>query len=1326
MDWLNDSISLDELQLIDRLSNEFEERWEAGGRRPRIEEFWKRAPGVCQNLLLHELVMLEAQFRHQEAEMPQCVEYVERFAERRDVVERAFSDWQAQCLNAATHDLTSDTRSFAVTAQAQITPGTHPLPFRLGGYELLEVLGRGGMGVVYKARQSGTERTVALKLIRDDRFGQIPQAARQELLDRFRTEAQAAARLEHDHVVTIFDVGEIDGHLYYAMRLVDGVSLMEMLRAGPLAPGRAAHYVRQVADALHEAHSRSILHRDLKPHNVLVEAKSDRALLADFGLAKFLDRDQGLTESDAVLGSPCYMSPEMTFDATQATTASDIYGLGATLYHLLTGRPPFLAANPAATMLQVQRDEPVRPRDLNSSLPQDVETICLKCLEKSPTRRYATAAELRDELERFCRGDPVRARPVGAFERARRWSYRNPTRVLLLGVTAIAVLLAGGLLLLRQEAQRADAGRRHADAVAEVERRHAEKQKELADTQRYNALTIAAREEAARLEPGWTWRALEKLREAAGLDLSPVDPLQHRSLVAECRSQMDLRVSVAQLAKGFSAGSMAFSPDGQILAIGELKNHVAARVRLLNVPAGEEIATLTMPNVNILSNALKGFRSDGFRSLVFSSDGRLLAAGTRYGQVIVWNLAKPQEIAGRCQVFGEDEVFRLFFHSHDSAIVAHAHDGLVKTWDLQATEAVAVGTVEKVRSIAVDAQRNCVVAYADRQLRIVDLASGNDHSMTATVKDIRNMALSESGSVLAVTSGEGIDVYSRQGVLIRSLEDTQHPFDTLAGECLSFSADEAYLMETSQQTSQQAVTRVWEVASGKLVSRFAVPTSDRRVQAISPDMKFLVTAGPDFTHLHELRLPLQRFIAMQNAPIGDMTAQGGTLACVSEERAPFTPSNPTGHLLSISRFQAATQEHLGKTQLFFPFNLSPFREFLAVDAAGNLAASLPIPGALIWKRAAHHRLMVPRRLKSLGDPTPVRLDELLEESIECETIEDSLAPDGVAIRTTQTANAELRVSCDWLALPPGEWAVCVLLQVEGDCRQETSVEAGAFNDQGPTGEFQLLSRWTPRQGYHLYHLGWTDTERAPVRGFFARPSDPVNTRLRCCGAYVVRFPDLHAKEWKFREGTIAFDKNLSTIWGVTNNNTIVSWDLASGAASRRWLNRSTAGIDSIPVLVGGSEFVLAGCGDGSIHKQSLEGQSTRQQWGLGRVLALALHPEEKSFAAGLAGGHVVVGDAGTLEVLASPLRHAQAITAVHFAAKGVLVAGGQDGTLWLLELNKQTWRVILRMQFDGPIKRLASSGDSRLFILIEGETAVRTIDLQQLVEDPFELRPKGA
>jgi serine/threonine protein kinase/Tfp pilus assembly protein PilF len=310
----------------------------------------------------------------------------------------------------------------------------------LGDYELLEEVGRGGQGVVFRARQKSLNRTVALKVIG------LGQWASKAHLKRFRREAEAAASLEHPGIVPIHEVGERDGSCYFSMKFIEGGQLDEIVRREPMPIRQAAELIAKVARTVHYAHEHGILHRDIKPGNILLDAKGEPHL-TDFGLARLLETESTVTRTLEVLGTPSYMAPEQELGEKAAvSSATDVYGLGAVLYQLLTGQPPFAGGTTYETIKLLLDTEPRQPRLLNPKVDRDLSTICLKCLEKDPKRRYSSALALAEDLERWLNYEPILARHTGIFTRGKKWVRRNPTSALLVASLVVLAAAAGWIV----------------------------------------------------------------------------------------------------------------------------------------------------------------------------------------------------------------------------------------------------------------------------------------------------------------------------------------------------------------------------------------------------------------------------------------------------------------------------------------------------------------------------------------------------------------------------------------------------------------------------------------------------------------------------------------------------------------------------------------------------------------------------------------------------------------------------------------------------------------------------------------------------------------
>ncbi len=442
-------------------------RWQAGERVP-AEDYLARFPHVAADpRAALELVHGELLVREELGERPADTEYLARFPDLADDLRQQLQlhrglNATPTCPPERTGTETADHWPAEPGEGARRGPELPVIP----GYEVLGELGRGGMGVVYQARQAGLNRLVALKVILAGGHAGADERA------RFRAEAEAVARLQHPNIVQIHEVGEQAGLPFFSLEYCPGGNLATQLQGHPLPPAEAARLTETLARAVHHAHARGIVHRDLKPANILLLNQSTTddtdgtdknrnrdhssvpsvlsvvdllPKITDFGLAKQLDRAQGQTQSGAIVGTPSYMAPEQAGGKSRAIgPAADVWALGAILYELLTGRPPFLGATPLDTLAQVLSQEPVPPSRLQPKVPRDLETVCLKCLRKEPAKRYASAAELADDLGRFLSGQPVRARRTGRAERVVKWVRRKPALAAVLGLSVVLVLLLGG------------------------------------------------------------------------------------------------------------------------------------------------------------------------------------------------------------------------------------------------------------------------------------------------------------------------------------------------------------------------------------------------------------------------------------------------------------------------------------------------------------------------------------------------------------------------------------------------------------------------------------------------------------------------------------------------------------------------------------------------------------------------------------------------------------------------------------------------------------------------------------------------------------------
>ncbi len=398
--------------VIDRICDRFETAWRRGNP-PDIEAYLGTIPEPLRSKLFSELLISDLECRFRTGESIDVAVYAASFPDRSAQINAIVSEYR----KSKPGDVERRWETVDSSRKEPAVPQSDG-PRKCGQYRLLSEIARGGMGIVFRAHDTKLQRVVALKMILDRNL------ASEQAVQRFYEEAEAAAGLDHAGIVPVFDVGKQDGHHYYAMGLVEGPTLAEELQNRPFSMRESSQMVADIADAVHYAHENGVVHRDLKPGNILLTADG-QPRITDFGLAKRTDRPSQLTMAGQILGTPGYMAPEQAAGGSdQAGPAVDVYALGAILYHLLTGHPPFRTELDA--LVRVLEQDPVPPRVLNRRVPRDLNTICMKCLSKDPAHRYESAQQLADDLRRYLDAEPIQARPLGYHQQVLRWARHRP------------------------------------------------------------------------------------------------------------------------------------------------------------------------------------------------------------------------------------------------------------------------------------------------------------------------------------------------------------------------------------------------------------------------------------------------------------------------------------------------------------------------------------------------------------------------------------------------------------------------------------------------------------------------------------------------------------------------------------------------------------------------------------------------------------------------------------------------------------------------------------------------------------------------------------
>jgi WD40 repeat protein len=762
----------------------------------------------------------------------------------------------------------------------------------VAGYQVLGFLGEGGMGAVYRARQVALNRMVALKLLR---------GGSSKRLARFRSEALADARLQHQNVVQIFEVGEHQGQPYLALELLEGGSLEAKVAGRPQAAHDAAGLVCILARAIQYAHSRGVVHRDLKPSNVLLTAEGT-VKIADFGLAKFLEAEESQTQEGDLVGTPRYMAPEQTSGTREGVgPAADIYSLGVILYELLTGRAPLQAPTPVETLLLIRTQEPLPPSRMLPRLPRDLETICLKCLQKDPRRRYTNAHDLADDLERFLAGKPVRARPVGISEKALKWVGRNPLPAVLLALLALSLL--GGLAGVSWKWMEANANARRAQGdkseaqfqeyrariaaavaalslhdVADAARQLEEAPQELRDWEWRHLLSRLDDSSTVLALPAWPAFAFlsgapDRLQAGAltpaGLRLTDLEGGEHRSLslgrerprsVSATQTRLGLRVAAwvgnnafdlldeagrvlyrQDVPQSTGPGAVVVSPDGTRLAY-PFSDGKRARLAVSDATTGKRMAVCDC-------------HPGGIWAFAFSPDGTRLVTGGEETTAQLWDAATGALLA-TCRGH-ESKILGTAFRPDGARFVTTSADGTVRQWDTATGQEVEPPyerhTGEVATAVYSPDGRWVASGGTDRTVRVWRATGRQDvailHGHTSPVSEV---AFAADGRRLASLSAErGLDWVGDHTVRVWEV-DPETTLPVLRGHTsyvypVAFSPDGRWIASGGWDRPvaggrASPSLRLWDAVTGEWCAIFPHPGVVRTL-AFGPDGRWLVSAG---------------------------------------------------------------------------------------------------------------------------------------------------------------------------------------------------------------------------------------------------------------------------------------------------------------------------------------------------------------------------------------------------------------------------------------------------------------------------------------------------
>lgn len=1223
---------------------------------------------------------------------------------------------------AATHAVAPTIARTAGHSGGAVTSPTATTKTTVGDYQILNEIAHGGMGVVYKARHRTLGRIVALKQIRAGEF------AKADDLLRFQAEAQAAAQLDHQGIVPVFDVGDEAGHPYMAMAFVDGPSLWQQIKERPLEQREAARIMQQVAEAVEYAHLRGIVHRDLKPQNILMAADG-HPKVTDFGLAKQQANDSNLTQTGQILGTPSFMPPEQADGRTdQVGPLADVYSLGATLYCLITGRPPFQSSSPIETLKQVLEQEPVSPRALNPSLNKDLETICLKCLQKAPSRRYVSAGDFAADLQRFLNGEAIAARPTAPLERAWRWCRRKPLAAGLLATTAMMlVLLLTGLWYrgaLIATAQRLESAER------------------LERVSQYHKTISQVREASGTAAHGWTWEAERQLREARPSLPSDQELVPWETAYADVLMHHDLR-HLRAVAEGIDAGASAYSPDGTQIAVSMSKHALEFSVSIYSVADGELLNTYTASNVGVSLQKLLKFDSkyqDGIWALAWSPDGRWLVGGSRFGNLVRWDTQQPKDKGVVWK--GHEQGFRRVGFTTDSKTLVTASE----TWNLWTTApdwSQQHASQDRATDFAIspDGRQIAVVLENLDRVDVLDLKT---RVTTATCAGSSRPAFSPNGRFLVTTlneDGRWIALrLSDTGAIVRRWR-TEKDTETLELQQLAFLTDSLLL-----GVDVRGRIFFWNTTTGQEALPMLNAVVDRPRISFHPATQSLAVASTTAlraTDLFDLRLPAVVTSLPQPGLVRGFggSPDGNAWSVVSDTE--FGSSDQKQRSIQRLDWDLATRKPVQTQQVTYPRAWT--------SRAANVLARHPISDHVAWSTEWLGLMVSPlsatfERDRFVPYPSlrpPVEID--VSQFVDCPATRGgrlTVSPSNGSWVTldggTVSAPSQLALPFSKVPLVNGSGGMAVAVQYSVSERSVAEFERGWIDvnnsDDSRMDRERAFSSESGTQNWCcLAVLTQTGVKAHPnglvaVRQVAGPLPAPTLTVQRSAAFPFARFRTGTEQPMPPAFGPVAWSPDGRRLWGLTETEEqLAAWDAATLALIATWNGSSDKlliGSANIYGLAVGNRHVVCVTDAGVIRVFSAADtgplkpvNSLHLEKGMD-FRAAALDRDESWVILSTLTGVVEIRNVPQLELLASIPGHKLPVRALALGDRDRLLATGcDDGWIRLFRIDGPQ-QITPWIKFNvqaGPVDRLRLSADGRvLAAATRNATSITVWDLAAL------------